>query len=69
MKFGCHFIKIYFYLKAIYEFLVNGKSVVKTVNTKPTIYKNVKIWAAQGKYYPVTNAKIKDLEYVSNGKF
>ena len=63
------FIKIWFYLKVIYEFLVNGKSVVKTVNMKPTIYKNVKVWAAQGKYYPVTAAKIKDLEYVSNGKF
>ena len=61
------------YLQVFYEFIVNGKTIVKTQNTKPTVYKNVKVWASQGKYYPVTNARIKNFEYepydISNGKF
>ena len=47
----------------MYEFIVNGRSVVKTQNTKPTLYKNVKVWAAQGKFYPAANARIRKLEY------
>ena len=43
--------------------IVDGKSAVKTANTKPTLYENVKVWAAQGKYYPASDARIKDLEY------
>ena len=60
---------MYIYLQAIYEFIVDGKSVVKTQNTKPTLYKNVKVWVAQGKYYPVANARIKDFKYESISKY
>ena len=68
MTFVFH-IKIYLYLQVFYEFLVNGKSVIKAENTKPTLYKNVKVWVAQGIYYPVTNARIKDLEYEQKCKY
>ena len=53
----------------MYEFIVDGKSVVKTQNTKPTLYKNVKVWVAQGKYYPVANARVKDFKYESKSKY
>ena len=53
----------------MYEVIVDGKSAVKTTNTKPTIYENVKVWAAQGKYYPVSDARIKDLEYENKSKY
>ena len=48
--------------------IVDGKSAVKTANTKPTLYENVKVWAAQGKYYPASDARIKHLEYENKGK-
>ena len=53
----------------MYEFIVGGKSVVKTQNTKPTLFKNVKVWVAQGKHHPVANARIKDFKYESKSKY
>ena len=41
---------------------------MKTPNTKPTLYENVKVWVAQGKHHPVTNARIKDFKYESKSK-
>ena len=58
----------FLYFQAIYEFIVDGKSVVKTQNTKPTVYENVKVWVSQGKYHPVANARIKDFKYESKSK-
>jgi len=49
--------------KAIYEVIVDGKSAVKAENSEPTIYENVKVWAAQGKHFATSNAKIKEFEY------
>ena len=49
--------------------IVDGKSAVKTANTKPTLYENVKVWAAQGKYYPASDARIKEFEYENKSKF
>ena len=37
---------------------MDGKSV-KVPNALPTAYNNVKVWAAQGNYYPVSNALFK----------
>jgi len=52
--------------KVMYEVIVDGNSVTKTENTKPTKYKNVKVWAARGDYYPAaSSARIKNL--MSNG--
>ena len=48
---------------------MDGKSVAKTQNTKPTLYENVEVWAAQGKYYPVSKARIKELEYEQKSKY
>ena len=48
--------------------IVDGKSVAKTPNTKPNVYKNVKVWAAQGKYYPASDARIKDFKYEQGSK-
>ena len=48
--------------------IIDGKSILRTFNTRPTNYENVKVWAAQGKYYPVANARIKDFEYEQKGK-
>ena len=44
--------------------IVDGKSE-KNVNTKPTLYENVRVWAAAPvrDYYPTANARIKNLEY------
>ena len=39
------------------------KGVLRDYNEKPKQYKNVKVWAAQGKHLPVTNAKIKNFKY------
>ena len=55
-------------LQAIIELIVDGKSEVKTKNTNPTLYENVKVWTAQGKYYPVSKARIKDLNYEQKSK-
>ncbi len=41
---------------------------MKTQNTKPTLYENVKVWVAQGKHYPVANARIKDFKYEPKSK-
>ena len=49
--------------------LVDEKSVAKTPNTNPMIYENVKVWAAQGKHFPATNARIKELEYEQKSKY
>ena len=46
---------------------MDGKSV-KVPNALPTAYKNVKVWAAQGKYYPASDARIKHLEYENKSK-
>ena len=43
---------------------MDGKSAVKTENSQPTLYENVNVWAAQGKYHPSTLARIKDLKYI-----
>ena len=48
--------------------IVDGKSEVKTKNTNPALYENVKVWTAQGKYYPVSKARIKDLKYEHKSK-
>ena len=48
---------------------MDGKSAVKTENSEPTIYENVKVWAAQGKHFPVTNARIKEFKYEQKGKY
>ena len=58
---------IHICIEAIYEVIVDGKSV-KVPNALPTAYKNVKVWAAQGKYYPVSDARIRDFEYEEKGK-
>ena len=47
---------------------MDGKSVAKTPNAKPKVYKNVKVWAAQGKYYPASDARIKDFKYEQGSK-
>ena len=47
--------------------IVDGKSV-KVPNALPTAYKNVKVWAAQGKYYSASDARIRDFEYEEKGK-
>ena len=47
--------------------IIDGKSE-KIVNTKPTSYKNVKVWAAQGKYYPTANVNVKNLLFEQRGK-
>ena len=39
------------------------KSVLRDYNEKPKQYKNVKVWAAEGKHHPVTNAIIKNFKY------
>ena len=49
--------------------IVDGKSEVKTKNTKPTLYENVKVWTAQGKYYPVSKARLKELKYEKKSKY
>merc|ERR1712227_1187510 len=46
--------------KTIFEMIIDGKSE-KIVNTKPTSYQNVKVWAAQGKYYPTANVNVQNL--------
>ena len=46
---------------------MDGKSV-KVPNALPTAYNNVKVSAAQGKYYPVSDARIRDFEYKEKGK-
>ena len=48
---------------------MDGKSVAKTPNAKPKVYKNVKVWAAQGKYYPASDARIKDFKYEQGSKY
>ena len=47
---------------------MDGKSAAKTTNTKPTLYENVKVWVAQGKYYPASDARIKDFKYENKSK-
>ena len=42
---------------------MDGKSVIQTHNNNPKLYENVKVWAAQGKYFPISNARIKEFEY------
>ena len=49
--------------------IVDEKSVIKTQNANPMTYENVKVWAAQGKHFPVTNARIKEFEYEQIGKY
>ena len=50
----------------MYEILIDGDSITKIENTKPTEFENVKVWVAKGIDYAVAeNAKIKDLEYIS----
>ena len=39
------------------------KGVLRDYNEKPKQYKNVKVWAAEGKHHPVTNAIIKNFKY------
>ena len=51
----------------MYEIIIDGNSVTKTKNQNPTVYNNVKVWAAQGKYLPVSLAKIKDFKYINIG--
>ena len=51
------------------EWIVDGERVAKTHNTKPTLYKNVKVWALLGKYNPASNAKIKKIEYEQKSKY
>ena len=51
------------YFQWFFEVIIDGKSVWKTINSKPTHYENVKVWAAQGQFYPVSNARIKNLVY------
>ena len=51
--------------QAIYEIIMDGKSVEKTKNENPSAYNNVKVWAAQGKYYPVALARIRDFKYMN----
>ena len=54
----------------MFEVIVDGESVIKTPNTKPTLFKNVKVWASQGIHYPVANALIRDLEHkIQKGKY
>ena len=52
--------------------IVDGKSE-KNVNTKPTLYENVRVWAAApvdvGGYYPTANARIKNLVYKQKGEW
>ena len=51
----------------MYEVLVNGNRVVKTQNTHPTTYRNVRVWSAQGAYWPVAAyAKMKNLYFTSS---
>ena len=47
----------------MFELTVDGLSVTKNHNTKPTIYEDVKVWASQGIHYPASNALIRELEY------
>ena len=58
------------YFQVFFEIIVDGKSE-KNVNTKPTLYKNVKVWAAapERDYYPTANARIKNLEYNQKGEW
>ena len=51
--------------QAIYEIIMDGKSVEKTKNENPSAYNNVKVWAAQGKYFPVALARIKNFKYMN----
>ena len=57
--------------KVMFELTVDGLSVTKTHNTKPTIYEDVKVWATQGIHYPAANALIRELEYgeIQESKF
>ena len=48
---------------------MDGKSVAKTPNAKPNVYKNVKVWAAQGKYHPASDARIKHFKYEQGSKY
>ena len=49
--------------------VINGKSE-KIVNTNPTSYENVKVWAAPSteKYYPTAKARIRNLVFEQMGK-
>ena len=47
---------------------MDEKTILKTKNTKPSVYDNVKVWAAQGKHYPATVARIKDFKYMTKGE-
>ena len=49
--------------------IVDEKSVTKTTNANPTAYKNVKVWVAQGKEYPASDARIRAFEYEEKGKY
>ena len=51
--------------QAIYEIIMDGKSVEKTKNENPTAYNNVKVWAARGNYDPVALARIRDFKYMN----
>ena len=43
--------------------IVDGNTAVKTENTRPKKYKNVKVWAAHAGFrYPAADAKIKNLK-------
>ena len=57
-----------FYFQTIYEVIVDGKIGKRVVNTNPLSYKNVKVWAATGKVYPIANARIQNLLFKQNGK-
>ena len=46
--------------------IIDGKSE-KIVNTRPTSYKNVKVWAA-GKHYPTANVNVRNLLFQQMGK-
>ena len=47
---------------------MDGKSV-KAPNANPTAYKNVKVWTAQGKQYPASDARIRAFEYEGKGRY
>ena len=48
--------------KIMYEVLVDGVRKVKMVNTVPTEYENVKVWAALDTWYPSVDGRIRNLK-------
>ena len=48
---------------------VDGGSLAKNHNPNPMQYENVKVWAAQGKHFPASDALIKDFEYEQKSKY